>query len=173
VHLRWSTATETNNAGFELQLRDTGSAPQGWQPVDFIEGHGTTGEPHSYAYTVTGLPPGAHRFRLKQIDADGAFHYSPEVEIQLDLPGGFLISPPYPNPFTLRTELAYRLAASGPVRLAVYDALGRTVAVLVDRHQAPGHHRVVFEAGSLPSGLYVYRLEAGARSESRTMLLVK
>lgn len=88
-------------------------------------------------------------------------------------PAAAALAPAYPNPFTGRTTLAYTLARPAPVRLAVYDLLGRTVAVLVDAVQPAGAHRAVFEAGALPGGVYFVRLEAGPHRASRALLRVR
>ncbi|NBC16719.1 MAG: T9SS type A sorting domain-containing protein [Bacteroidetes bacterium] len=79
----------------------------------------------------------------------------------------------YPNPFNLQTTITYALPRSVAVRLAVYDVLGREVAVLVDDTRPAGQHTVTFEAGDLPSGVYLYRLEAGNTVWSGRMLRVK
>lgn len=79
----------------------------------------------------------------------------------------------YPNPFNPTTTIRYALAEAGPVRLDVFDVLGRRVAVLVDGVVPVGTHEVVFDARRLPSGLYLYRLQAGERIETRRMLLIK
>ena len=68
-----------------------------------------------------------------------------------------------PNPFASQTRLTFTLAAADEVRLAVYDVRGREVAVLVDGWTAAGTHEAVFDAAGLPSGVYVYRLQAGER----------
>ena len=93
-------------------------------------------------------------------------------------PGGlpppeFRLMQNYPNPFNASTEIAYRLPATAPARLTVYDLLGREVAVLVDQPQRPGDHSVRFNAGTLASGVYLYRLQAGGNAEARRMLLLK
>jgi hypothetical protein len=85
----------------------------------------------------------------------------------------FALSQNAPNPFSRSTEIAYALAAPAEVRLAVYDVLGREVAVLVDGPQAAGPHAVTWRPQSLPSGLYVYRLEAGPHTATRTLLLMR
>jgi glucose/arabinose dehydrogenase len=89
------------------------------------------------------------------------------------VPVAFGLDQNYPNPFNPSTEIAYRVAESGPVRVSVHDLLGREIAVLVDEAKAPGTHEVTFEASGLPSGVYLCRLSAGGRSEARRMLLVK
>ena len=67
----------------------------------------------------------------------------------------------YPNPFRQRATIEYRLPAGGHVRLTVYDVLGRELAVLVDERQSAGPHSAKLDASSWPSGVYLYRLEAG------------
>ena len=79
----------------------------------------------------------------------------------------------YPNPFKNQTTIAYTVPATGPVRLVVYDVLGREVAVLAEGVVPPGRHLAAFDATDIPSGVYLYRLEAGGYVEARTMALVK
>ncbi len=78
----------------------------------------------------------------------------------------------YPNPFSERTIIEYVMERSGPVTLRVYDVLGREVAVLVDSIEYAGLHRVRFDASTLPSGMYVYRLETGASTLTHRMTLM-
>lgn len=88
-------------------------------------------------------------------------------------PDGFALAQNYPNPFNPATVLRYTLPVAGSVRLAVYDLLGREVAVLVDETQAPGTYAATFDAAGLSSGVYVYRLTAGSFVQARRMMLVK
>jgi len=169
--LQWQTQSETNNAGFEIEhLLET---ENGWQKDTFVEGAGTTTEPQTYSHRIEGLIPGRYRFRLKQIDFDGSFQYSAEIEVAVAAPVKLVVEQNYPNPFRGSTEITYVLPKSEPVRLVVYDVQGREVVRLVDGSQAAGEHRVSWAAGTLPSGLYVYRLEAGSATETRTMMLVR
>ncbi|MFV1980999.1 MAG: T9SS type A sorting domain-containing protein, partial [Rhodothermia bacterium] len=78
-----------------------------------------------------------------------------------------------PNPFNPSTVIRYALPDQRFVRLSIYDALGRPVARLIDRVVPGGYHTVRWEAGSLPSGVYLYRLEAGDYVETRKMLLLR
>ena len=89
------------------------------------------------------------------------------------LPADFALSQNYPNPFNPATQIAFALPQAGPVRLAVYDVLGREVAVLVDEHLSAGTHEATFEATGLPSGVYLYRLEAHSFTRTQRMLLAK
>lgn len=170
VQLTWSTATETNNAGFEVE-HALSSAMPAFTTLGFVSGHGTTLEAQNYTFAANDLGPGHHLFRLKQIDFDGAFAYSDPVAIEVT--GRFALQPAYPNPFNPSTRISYDVPATEAVTLQVYDVLGRTVQVLVDGVQDTGRYVVTFDATHLASGAYYYRLEAGAFSQTRRMLLLK
>jgi hypothetical protein len=89
------------------------------------------------------------------------------------VPTGYLLAANYPNPFNPITTIRYSLPEPVHVRLRVYDLLGREVALLADRLQAAGTYEAVFDATGLPSGVYLYRLEAGRFTQIRAMTLVK
>jgi hypothetical protein len=90
---------------------------------------------------------------------------------------GISLSQNYPNPFNPETVIRFTVGtqdlASLRIRLAVYDVLGRQIAVLADGMYPAGTHSVRFDASTLPSGLYLYRLEAGGTILARTMLFLK
>jgi hypothetical protein len=98
---------------------------------------------------------------------------STSTEIGTDLPVGVELSQNYPNPFNPATQIRFAVPVSGEVRLAVYDLLGREVAVLVNGGMSAGSHIVNFDAASLGSGVYVYRLDAAGQTLTRKMTLVK
>jgi hypothetical protein len=89
------------------------------------------------------------------------------------IPTSITLHQNYPNPFNPSTVISYQLAVAGEVRLAVYDVLGREVAVLVDEPKAAGNYELTFEAGNLASGVYLYRLEAGGAVQTRRFTLIK
>ncbi|GIV62031.1 MAG: hypothetical protein KatS3mg044_0897 [Rhodothermaceae bacterium] len=170
VVLAWRTASETNNAGFEVQHDAAGA----WRTLAFVAGQGTTAEGHAYTHRVEGLAPGTHRFRLRQVDFDGRFAYSPEVAVTVDVPGAYVLAAPYPNPFRGATTLRVAVAETQPVRVAVYDVLGREVAVLHAGPMSGGTTHVLrFEAGGLPAGMYVVRAEGARFRASRMVLLMR
>ncbi len=90
-----------------------------------------------------------------------------------ELPETVRLAQNYPNPFNPTTSITYELPSPGPVRLEVFDATGRSVAVLADGVQPAGRHSVRFDASGLPSGLYVYRLQAGGAALTRKMTLIR
>ena len=98
--------------------------------------------------------------------------------VSSEVPEAFDLAPNYPNPFNPTTRIAFKLAEASDLRLAVYDALGREVALLVSDQMEAGSYEVEWEGTDasgrvLPSGVYLYRMEAGSFSQSRTMTLVK
>jgi hypothetical protein len=156
VELSWITATETNNQGFEVQR----SAGGEFETIAFVEGHGTTTETQAYSYTDKSVNVGSYSYRLKQIDFSGTFEYSNIVEVDVPAPAVFALDQNYPNPFNPSTKIAFRLAVDSKVSLKVFDVLGQEVATLVNTNLVAGGHNVDFNASSLNSGVYLYRIEA-------------
>ena len=177
--LTWKTASETNNAGFEIQhyasKGDTHpDTPLPWTVLAFVEGHGTTEVARHYQYRVEDLLAGRHIFRLKQIDFDGAFEYSPEVEVTVEVPGHVQLSPAYPNPFNPRTQLTLAVAREQHVRIEIFDVQGRLVTRLHDGLLAAHTtFRFVFDAEGWPSGMYVIRIAGETFGATRAAVLLK
>ena len=156
VELQWITATETNNQGFEVQ-RSVGGE---FETIAFVEGHGTTTETQVYTYQDRTVGVGSYSYRLKQVDFDGTFEYSDVIEANVPAPAEFALDQNYPNPFNPSTKIAFRLAVDSKVSLKVFDVLGQEVANLVNANLGVGAHSVDFDASSLNSGVYLYRIEA-------------
>ncbi|HMB93893.1 MAG TPA: right-handed parallel beta-helix repeat-containing protein [Rhodothermales bacterium] len=95
------------------------------------------------------------------------------VEEETEVPDAFHLAPNYPNPFNPETTIGFTVPQQAQVRLVVYDLLGREVAVLVDGGHPAGIHTVRFDARALPSGMYLYRMQAGSYSETRAMVLLR
>ena len=173
--LTWKTVSETNNAGFEIEsLRPDGGSTGDWQVLGFVEGAGTTLDPHSYSFVSDQLAPGTIAFRLKQLDYDGGFSYSPVVEVTLDVPRELTLYPNYPNPFNPATTISFVVPVDGRAVLSVYNVLGRRVATLFDGIAEPGRiYRASLDAGGLASGQYIGILEFNGRREQIRMLALK
>ena len=119
------------------------------------------------------LVPGTHRFRLKQLDYDGAFAYSPELEVVLAAPGTPALTA-YPNPFTVQTGVVLSLPQQQHITVSVYDALGRRVALLHEGPLTPGvSHRFEMQGQALPSGLYMIRAEGERFRATHLLRLLK
>ncbi|MDZ4700654.1 MAG: PA14 domain-containing protein [Rhodothermales bacterium] len=172
IHLSWETASETNNAGFDVERSIDGFT---FSPIGQVAGSGTTLEPRAYRFADGDAPNGAAVlwYRLRQIDFDGTFAYSEVVSVDRLAPSAYALHENYPNPFNPTTRISYDLPVAGPARLAVYDLLGREVRLLVDAALPAGRHEVTFDAGDLPGGVYMYRLEAGRHAHTRSLILVK
>ncbi|HEY6906778.1 MAG TPA: T9SS type A sorting domain-containing protein, partial [Ignavibacteriaceae bacterium] len=170
VVLNWSTATETNNRGFEVQRKTANSQ---FQKVGFVAGSGTTSEIRNYSYSDDNLTSGDYTYRLKQIDLDGTSKYSNEVEVQVSVPAEFALEQNYPNPFNPSTVIKYSIPADQQVKLNVYNLLGENVMTLVNRVEKAGQHEVNFNASNLASGVYFYKLEAGTNTSIKKMILMK
>ncbi|MBK9096868.1 MAG: right-handed parallel beta-helix repeat-containing protein [bacterium] len=192
VVLNWRTATETNNSGFEVERisprlspyqGEGGEAGRGWEMISFVEGRGTTTELTEYYYKDKIINPGKYVYRLKQIDFDGSFSYSNEVEIDVAGPKDFALYQNYPNPFNPTTTIKFALPVDSRVKINVYNSLGQLVETLVDKEMESGYHEVNFSAkgGSasggdalnLASGVYLYQLLASEHVAVKKMLLLK
>jgi photosystem II stability/assembly factor-like uncharacterized protein len=184
VALEWSTTSEVNNYGFQVE-RDSASRQPVFQPVrgGFVPGHGTTIVAQEYAFTDSTVRAGTWTYRLKQIDLDGTIHVVEPVEVVVqhtvtntdDTEGrySYQLYQNHPNPFNPTTLITYQIPAPAMVRLAVYDMLGREVALLVNGRKEPGSHSVEFNATGMASGIYLYRMHTGDFVRSKRLVFVK
>lgn len=171
VNLSWQTASERNNAGFAIEQRVDEEA---WMSIAFVEGQGTTDDPRSYSYEVRDVSAGTTVFRLKQIDFDGAFEYSPVVEAAVEMPGRYALEPPYPNPFNPSTTIRFVDANGGDVHVGLYDVTGRQVMDVFDGSVGAGSVNVVQVDGTaLPSGLYLVRMDGEGYTATQRVMLLK
>lgn len=177
VMLNWTTATETNNQGFEVQRLEVKSHPaltEEWEAIGFVKGSGTTTEPKSYSFTDNNVFTGNYKYRLRQIDYDGTFTHSNVIEVAFDFtPKEFMLYQNYPNPFNPTTQIKYSVAESDLVALKVFDVLGREIATFVNEQQQPGSYEIKFDATNLSSGIYFYQLKAGGFIDTKKMTLIK
>lgn len=180
VQLEWMTLSEINNYGFEVQRGEHHGGPFETIAGSFVPGHGTTLEPRYYTWTDMTPSRRLPYYRLKQIDLGGTIHYFEPVFVSIvtRVSGGFtpaeyVLQQNYPNPFNPETVIRYGLPEQTHVRLEVFNALGQRVASLVNASRGAGYHEVTFDAGSLASGVYVYRLSAGGFVDSKRLVLVR
>ncbi len=169
VILNWTTATELNNSGFEVERKSNGE----FRTIAFIQGNGTTTEEHNYSYADNNLSNGSYTYRLKQVDYDGTFAYSNEVNVEITTPVKFELSQNYPNPFNPTTKINFSIPQNSEVTLTVYNVLGQKVKTLLNGFMVAGKHTINFDASGFNSGIYIYKLEAGIFSEVRKMTLLK
>jgi hypothetical protein len=157
VSLNWSTASETNNSGFNVERSVDGVE---FTNIGFVEGKGTTSELQNYSFVDNTVSSGTFTYRLKQVDLDGSYQYSPLVEVDVTTLSQFALNQNYPNPFNPSTTINFNLAVDSKVTVRVFDLLGQEVASLINNTLPAGAHNVNFDASSLNSGAYFYQIEA-------------
>jgi hypothetical protein len=177
IVLQWKTATESDNYGFEIERRtksSTGALQSGdWTVLGFTAGQGTTNVAHAYSY-IDNTANGSYAYRLKQIDRDGRFAYSTEVEGVLSTPAAFALVQNYPNPFNPSTRIAFTVPAAGHATLRIFNAIGQEVATLYNGEaKAGGDNIVQFYASGLTTGMYFSRLEYDGKTQVMKMQLIK
>ncbi|AFH49632.1 PKD repeat protein [Ignavibacterium album JCM 16511] len=182
VELNWTTASETNNRGFEIHrsFLQSGSQNLSWEIVSFVNGKGTSSDLTTYKFVDKNPGPGKYFYRLKQIDFDGNSKYSNPVEVEIISPKEFILEQNYPNPFNPTTEIIYVIpeGVENVVILKVYDVLGNVVTTLVNEKKQPGIHKVKFSAvqknnSELTGGVYFYQLKVGNYIITKKMMLLK
>jgi hypothetical protein len=173
VTLKWSTATETNNSGYDIERS---IAANTWVKVGSVNGNNTTSKISNYSFVDDASKLGAVsiNYRIKQIDLDGSSkYYYLSSAVQISAPKSFELSQNYPNPFNPNTSIRYNIPKDSKVKIEVYDALGRTVASLVNEYKSAGSYSVNFDASSLASGVYLYKISAGDFTATKKMNLLK
>ena len=181
VVLNWTTASQTNNAGWRMLRSVDGKT---YEPVgEFVSGAGTSDVLVSYSF-VDNNPPSAEKvfYVLEQVDLDGTIHRSNAVEVTLgarfvDVPTEFATNV-YPNPFNPSTTISYDLPSDALISIVIYDATGQVVRQLVNEQRFAGRYQVRWDAKdnlgrSVGSGVYIAKVEAGSFSASQKMLLLK
>jgi Secretion system C-terminal sorting domain len=181
AQLRWNTATEINNAEFEVERRPLpgpplqGEGTQAWVPVGSIPGAGNSNSPRTYSFTDQVGTAGTYSYRLKQIDNNGAFTYSQEIQIEVGLaPRTFSLLQNYPNPFNPTTTIGFTVPSDGRATLKVYNTIGQEVATLFNDVASAGeYHQAVFDASRLASGIYFARIEFAGQQMTKKMMVIK
>ncbi|MDH3268744.1 MAG: S8 family serine peptidase, partial [Ignavibacteria bacterium] len=171
VKLNWITATEINNSGFSVERKTP--RDERWDEVGFVPGSGTTTEYRSYNFIDESVIPGNYNYRLKQIDYNGQYEYSNEIEVVLSSPDKFSLEQNYPNPFNPSTIIQYAIGSKQFVQLKVFDVLGNEIITLVDEEKSVGTYRVKFSAKGLSTGIYFYKLQAGSFVDIKKMILLR
>jgi len=169
ITLNWATASERNSDRFDV-LRDgalVASAPATNNPTgshytwtDELVDNGTT-----YAYHLVAVDVGGARRVLATASATPTFAEATVTE--------YALYQNYPNPFNAVTTFAFDLKETAVVSLKLYNMTGQEVATVAQGEMSAGRHEVSFDASNLPTGMYLYRLDAPGFTMSKKMLLIK
>jgi photosystem II stability/assembly factor-like uncharacterized protein len=168
--LKWTTATELNNLGFELQRRSTENE---FVTIGFVKGEGTTTSKKEYSYIDKELDNGKYSYRLKQIDFSGMYNYSDVIEVDVRSVDEYALEQNYPNPFNPTTTIGFGVLEKSNVRITILNSIGEEVATILNEERESGYYQVEFNAVNLPSGVYFYRLKAGNFVQTKKMILMK
>jgi subtilisin family serine protease len=175
VTLNWATATEVNNSGFQIERKLDGSNE--WTNISFVSGKGTSTETNNYSYMDKSLTVGKYSYRLKQVDLDGTYEYSPIIEVDVNAPDEYTLYQNYPNPFNPSTTIEYSLPEKSDVTISIYSTIGELVKTLVNGTIESGYQKVTFNAADLTSGTYIYQIKAVGNGrtfvDTKKMVLIK
>ena len=177
VKLGWTTATESNNFGFDIERSFDGDV---FSKIGFVQGQGTTVVPQHYVFedNEIDLADELHYYRLKQIDTDGSFEYSVTIKVELLSPETFVLRQNYPNPFNPGTLISYQIPLSSKVTLVIYNLQGQVVRTLVNEEVSRGFHNVIWNGKddfgkSVATGVYVYRMSAHKFVDAKSLTLMR
>lgn len=175
VILNWTTATELNNQGFEIEHSFDN---ENFNKIGFVPGFGTTTEMKSYSFSVSDVASGINYYRLKQLDFDGTYTIYNSVEVDGPIPNSFALNQNHPNPFNPSTTISFSLPVESNVSIKLFNMLGQEVTQITQKDFQAGNHNVDFNAASLSSGAYIYTLEARGTNGStfkstKKMLLLR
>lgn len=167
----WTTLSEINNAGFEIQLSTDGIS---FESGGYVDGFGTTETQHDYSFNTQALGLGLHFIRLKQLDYDGMATYSSSLQVTTDVPSGFVLEPAYPNPFNPNSTIRFIAEEEIQVTASLFNDCGQKVKELFEGVvPANEMQSISIDGTSLSSGTYFVRVNAGSKSQMRAITLMK
>ncbi|MCD6323485.1 MAG: endonuclease [Clostridiales bacterium] len=173
VILQWTTASETENATFQIFRNN--------EFIASIEGSGTTSVAHNYEYIDKFVTPGrTYTYILNDIDYSGQIRSHENMSVSVSIPSdGQLILPEgsigdvYPNPFNPIAILPINLIQDTDVRIFLYDILGQKCRDVLSGNYAKGDYRIPINARDLPSGAYVLHIQMGLSKQTQKIILSK
>lgn len=168
IKLNWTTATEVNNAGFEIQ-RSTNGAD--FETISWSPGYNNSNVVHHYSYQDNEVVSGTYYYRLKQVDNDGQFEYSDIKSATIEGKNGFVdLSSFIPNPAENSSKLIFTLGSDAAVKIIMTDNLGRTMEVR-DLNLKAGLQEVYFDLGNYASGTYITKIWVGNQVFLRKVII--
>ena len=175
VKLKWTTASETGNLGFDIEKGFDGNS---YSRIGFVPGEGTTSITQNYFYTDNNVDPGTFYYRLKQTDTNGSFGYSEILKVVINRPISFKLSQNHPNPFNPETIIRYQLPQDSEVYLVINNLKGQEIKTLIDKKQPAGFYNVVWNGKDnsgrqVASGVYIYRIKIGSFTDVKKLTLLR
>lgn len=171
THLNWTTATELNNLGFDIQRSLAGND---FVTIGFVEGKGTTTEVHNYSYIDRTTQPNTnYAYRLRQVDFNGNYHHLKVVNVGESNPINFELAQNYPNPFNPTTKISIGLPVKSDISLDVYNIVGEKVMTLYNGQLEAGNYDYTVDASNLTSGIYIYVLNSAGEDGNHSVLSKK
>jgi hypothetical protein len=181
VLLKWSTASETNNSGFDVERASSkesggppGSENSEFRKVGYVKGIGNSNTINNYTYVDAGLSTGKYKYRLKQTDYNGNFEYHKlNQTVEIGLPKKFALKQNYPNPFNPVTKISFELPEDDIINLSVYDLKGSKIKEIINGRKSAGYYETYFDGSTLSSGIYIVSLKTSNFSACSKMTLLK
>lgn len=172
VVLNWTTSTETNNSGFDIERKKSDGS---WSKIGFISGNGNSNEIRNYSYKDNSIQTGNYNYRLKQIDFNGNFEYFElQNNVEIGIPNKYELAQNYPNPFNPSTKINFNLPVDSRVSLKVFDMSGKTVSVILNNEfRNANYYTVDFNAAGLSSGVYFYVMSTEKFTQTKKMTILK
>jgi len=168
IDLKWNTATELNNLGFDVERS---SDILNWNTITFVPGNGNSNSTKEYSYLDNSITAnGNYYYRLKQKDISGGYKYSDMIELAYTSPESFNLEQNYPNPFNPSTKIKYSLPFESSIKVTIYNSLGELVKTLLNNVESAGSHEITFNASGLSSGIYICTLQANSTDGKQTFL---
>jgi len=175
VILKWSTLSEINNQGFNVQRKIDGVSLRDWVNIGYVKGNGTTNQIHNYQFTDKNLQKGRYEYRLKQVDYNGnQEHHYLGAPVSIGVPAKFELGQNYPNSFNPTTKIDFALPIDGRVSLKIYDITGRLITTLINNeYKTADYYSVEFNGSNFASGVYFYQLITEKNIATKKMVLIK
>jgi hypothetical protein len=176
AQLTWRTASETNNARFEVEHKRS-EKDVGWAEVGTVPSKasgGTSTDLTAYSYRVEDLAVGTHRFRLRQVDLDGTATLTDSVSVDVGMQEALVLSTPAPNPASADATVSFAVKEPVQTTIRLYNTLGQRVRTLYrGRPPAEQEETVRIETTGLASGAYFLRLRAGDQTRTQQITVVR
>lgn len=168
IRLNWATASESNNKGFVVERsKDV----KKWDSTGFVIGVGNSTSVRPYEFMDKGLEEGQYFYRLKQVDLDGKSTFTNVVSATLSRTKNYVLGQNFPNPTVGTTMISYKVPATTPVKITLYDLYGRTVKVLENNIRQAGNYTIRVDVNGLLRGAYYYKMDANGYTESKKMII--